>query len=341
MSNSLLFWIGENDQPVISDRSSDFVMDSVINYYGSQEPKLPYSFKELFLDNGAFTSALNGMELETEKVICVQEAIWPDRTIPVDYPSRPGMSMSTIRKNWERTKANVTFWQESTKLRRRLVAPLHAWDKTSLKENIGWLQKHADTDLLAIGSLVNLTRLYGYFGDRQPSMEVVDLLRLSIETVRKKSDFKVHIMGFGSSPLMLHLAYYLGADSTDSAGYRRKAAFGKIVLPGTGERYVGNSSAKFGLTKYSQDDLEKLKACDCPTCRANQDQLWTDWKARAVHNDYVMKHEVANAKRYAGQGKDRYEAFLDKTFEASSLRYLWEYSKLKVTYPRISDAMRR
>jgi 7-cyano-7-deazaguanine tRNA-ribosyltransferase len=341
MNENLLFWIGENDQPVISDRSSDLVMDSVIHYYNSETPKLSYSFKELFLDNGAFTSVVNGIELDREKVIAVQESLWPNRTISLDFPSRPGMSISEIRKNWERTKENIVYWQESTKLRKRLVAPLHAWSKTSLRENVAWLQRHADTDLLAVGSLVNLTRFYGFFGDRQPRRELIDLLALSIETVKSQSDFKVHIMGFGSSPLMLHLAYYLGADSTDSAGYRRKAAYGKILLPGTGERYVGNSSARFGLTNYSEKDLHKLKSCDCPVCRINQDLLWLDWKARGIHNDYVMKNEVEEAKDYVSKGRGEYEAFLDKTFESSSLHYLWEYTKQRMSYPRISEMMSR
>lgn len=134
MNKNLLFWIGETDRPVVPDRSSDFVMDSVINYYNSQAPKLAYSFRELFLDNGAFTSAVNGIELERERVILVQEAIWPNKTVPLDFPSRPGMSVPMIRKNWEKTKDNIVFWQESTRLRRRLVAPLHAWDKSSLRE---------------------------------------------------------------------------------------------------------------------------------------------------------------------------------------------------------------
>lgn len=339
MNKELLFWIGENDKPVIPDRSSDLVMDSVIHYYNSQTPKLSYSFKELFLDCGGFTSTVNDVELEREKVILVQESLWPDRTVPLDFPSRPGMSISVIRRNWEKTKENVVFWQESTRLRKRLVAPLHAWDRTSLRENIAWLQKHADTDLLAIGSLVNPSRLYGFFGDRQPRKELIDLLVLALETIRDQSDFRTHIMGFGSSPLMLHLAYYLGAQSTDSSGYRRKAAYGKIVLPGTGERYVGNSSASFGLTDYSEDDLQKLKACDCPICRVNQDLLWLDWKARAVHNDHVMKREVKEAKGLVGKGIDAHEAFLDRAFESSSLHYLWEYAKLRRHYGRISESI--
>jgi len=45
---------------------------------------------------------------------------------------------------------------------------------------------------------------------------------------------------------MLHLGYYLGIKSTESAGHGRKAAYGKIILAERGERYVGAGSTDFG-----------------------------------------------------------------------------------------------
>lgn len=65
----------------------------------------------------------------------------------------------------------------------------------------------------------------------------------------------------------------MGVDSTDSAGYRRKAAYGKILLPGTGERYVGRGDAKFGISKLSQNEVILLCKCQCPICRIDKSQL--------------------------------------------------------------------
>jgi len=353
MNEKLLFWVGEQPSPVKKDRSSDLVMDSVINYYDSDLRKPSYQWGQLFLDNGAFTARMRGLSLDKERVIEVQESIDPDRTIPLDYPFTTGQTPRQMEKSWAKTKENVTYWQTSTRLRRKLVPALHAWNKKSLASNIRWLQRNADSDFLALGSIVgpSFGKFRGFFGDRQPSTELIDMLSLAISSISKLSDFKVHLMGFGSSPLTLHLGYYLGARSTDSAGYRRKAAFGKIVLPGKGERHVGDDSMTgrdFGKNAMSirednprrEEDLEMLNRCACPICSTNADVLWVDWRARAIHNEFVMKEEANIAHRFLSLGRSTYEKFLDQVvFSRSSLKYLWEYAKLRRNYLRISDAM--
>ena len=343
-----LLWVVEQDNPVLKDRRADLVMDSVINYYDRRDPRLSYEPGELFLDNGAFTASAKGVDLDRERVIRLQETLRPDLTIPLDYPLRANMSTKEMQRNWLRTRDNIAYWQSSTRLARKLVPALHSWDRKSLVDNIRWIQKHADSDYVALGSIVSpdFAVSGGFFGDRQPSKELVDMISLAISSVQKLSDFKVHLMGFGSSPLTLHLAYYLGADSTDSSGYRRKAAYGKIVLRGTGERYVGNDSASFGTTKFAENDEEDIRDkflldnCTCPICRMNKDVLWIDWRSRAIHNEYVMKQEAATARRFSSVGDEVYEKYLDRAvFADSSLRYLWEYAKLRRRYYRISDVL--
>jgi len=337
-----LLWIGEQRRPIKRDRSSDLVMDSVINYYKSEEPRLAYRAGTLFLDNGAYTANMKGISLQVEKVIMVQESFRPDLTIPLDHPFRPDMSTSQMRKSWEKTKENILYWQSSTNLNGRLVPTLHAWSKKSLIGNLEWLGSHADSQYLALGSLVNpsFTKFAGFFGDRQPNKELIDMISFAISCVEKKSDFKVHLMGFGSSPLMLHLGYYIGARSTDSSGYRRKAAYGKIILPGTGERYVGITSSDFGVTSLSKSDLALLEKCTCPICKTNKYRLVDDWKARAIHNEHVMKEEAKTAERFLSMGAEIYERYLDNVvFSHSSLRYLWEYAKLRRKYYRISEVL--
>jgi len=281
--------------PVKTDRSSDYVMDSAINYYKKTDPKLPYKVGELFLDNGAYTANMQNIELDMEKVIEIQEKLDPSKTIPFDYPFKAGMTVSVMEKRWKKTSKNIKYWQTSTNLDGKLVPTLHAWSKESLGKNLKWLQKHGDSDYLAVGSIVNpeFSNYSGFFGDRQPNKKLIEMLSLSVESIKDNTDFKIHLMGLGSSPLTLHFGYYLGIESTDSSGYRRKAAFGQIVLPGTGERYVGNNTATFGgggrgLTIH---DMKLLHQCDCPVCKINQDRLWDYWKARAIHNDHVMKNE--------------------------------------------------
>ena len=343
MSNEqVLLWMGEQKSPVIHDRTNDHVLDSAINYYKDENPKLPYDAGELFLDNGAFTANMQNIELDLQKVIQIQEKLDPSKTIPYDYPFKNGLSSSQMEQRWKKTAKNIQYWQTSTSLTGRLVPALHAWNKDSLKKNLNWLQKHGDSDYLAVGSVVTskFTEGTGFFGDRQPNKSLIDMLSLTIESVKKETDFNIHLMGLGSSPLTLHLGYYLGIESTDSAGYRRKAAYGQIVLPGTGERYAGNNSAKFGGGVYfKRNDLKKLHECTCPVCKINQDQLWNDWKARAIHNDFVMKNERKLAEKLIKNGQEAYEKHLNHMYKGSSLNYLWEYAKLKKKYNRISSVL--
>ena len=314
-------------------------MDSAINYYTSEAPRLPYVPGELFLDNGAYTANMQDLELDLERIIEIQEALNPDRTIPFDYPFKTGMTTAAMEKRWKKTEKNILYWQESTSLGCKLVPSVHAWDKKSLAKNLKWIQKHGDSDYLAVGSIVSpeFTNHSGFFGDRQPSKTLIDMLSYTVSSVKANTDYKIHVMGLGSSPLSLHLGLYLGIESTDSSGYRRKAAYGQIVLPGTGERYMGNSTANFGRqTSLKKSDLKKLQKCDCPICRINQDALWDDWKSRAIHNDHVMKNEIRLARRLIEMGRERYEKYLNEIYKNSSFGHLWEYAKLKKKYSSIS-----
>lgn len=341
----IILWIGEEKNPIKINRKTDFVMDSVINYYKSNTPQLNYDAGKLFLDNGAFTARMKGVELDVDRVISVQESFMPDLTIPLDYPFLPGSSQSKMEKLWNKTAKNILYWQNSTRLVGRLVPALHSWNKSSLIENIKWLQKKADSDLLAIGTVVNpnFEHFKGYFGDRQPTRDLIDMISYTLGAIEKYSDFKVHLMGWGSSPLMLHLGYYLGIKSLDTIGHRRKAAYGKIILPGRGERHLGGSITRFGgnrLENTNSNDIQLLERCTCPICRINKYQLWSDWKARAIHNEWVMKQEAKLAEHFLELGLEEYEKYLDNiVFSKSSLRFLWEYTKLKRKYYRISDIL--
>ena len=328
--------------PVKTDRRSDHIMDSAINYYTKADPKLTYDPGELFLDNGAYSANMQGLTLDLQKIIDIQEKLDPDKTIPFDYPFKIGMPVPEMEKRWKDTAKNIKFWQSSTSLNGKLVPSIHAWDKKSLQQNLQWLQKFGDSDYLAVGSVVNseFANYTGFFGDRQPNKTLIDMLSYTVENIKKNTDFNIHIMGLGSSPLSLHFGYYLGIESTDSSGYRRKAAFGQIVLPGTAERYVGNNTASFGGgVSLKRKDKKLLSECDCSVCRVNQDSLWDNWKARAIHNDHVMKKEQSLAKKLIKQGQEAYEEYLNEIYKKSSLEYLWRYTKLKKKYVSISNVL--
>jgi queuine/archaeosine tRNA-ribosyltransferase len=319
-----------------------------MNYYSDEAPALQYQPGALFLDNGAFSANMGGFDLDPDRVISIQEALMPSLTIPLDYPFGPQASLRQMKDRWRDTRDNIQYWQSSTRLTNRLVPSLHAWNEDSLRENIRWLDHNADAQAIALGSLVKGDGLDpqsgGYFGDREPKENTIDMILSAIAMVKASTDFKIHLMGFGSSPLMLHLAYFLGADSTDSSGHRRKAAFGKIVLQSTGERYLGLNADVFGkgmgLIDDRVSDIAELEGCTCEICLTNRDLLWHDWKARALHNEHVMKVERENARMMLSYGKDVHSAYLDLIFSHSSLNRLWRYVKIRKTQLSLTHAVR-
>lgn len=325
------FWIGETNRPIVKKHSQ--VMDSAANYYKSSDPKVPYSYEALFLDSGAYTFTRRCMSVDEEKIKATQEKIDPDRAIPLDYPFLPGMSLSVMRKRWEKTAENILDWQNTTKLR-NIVPVLHAWDNKSLIDNIKWMYRKVDCECIAVGTIVtpSFSRFTGYFGDRQPTMLTMCLILRTVQLVKHYTDFEVHLTGFGSSPLTLHLAYFIGAESVDSMGYKRKAAYGKILLPGLGERYVGRGDASFGVKPLSPKEMELLSKCSCPICTTNQNLLWTDWKARAIHNKHVLEKEAEIAGKLLAENPEAYTRYLDEIYANSSNNFAayWNFVKRNV-----------
>lgn len=341
--NSPLLWIGEQPNYLIENHKK--VMDSIINYYtkaleNEDSVKIPYKYEYLFLDNGAYTALYNGIELRKDRVMDLQEAINPDLAIPLDYPYRSGMTKIEMEKRWEKTRENIIYWEKSSSL--EIVPPLHARGVKMLEDSIKWLQKNCDSDFLAIGSVITrynhsvkiAEKLSGFFGDRQPSKQLIDTLLFVKQMIQKHSDFDIHIMGFGSSPLTYHLAVYCGIHSTDCSGHRRKAAYGKIILPGTGERYICERGTTFGDTKLNEGDMKKLTQCACPICKdmplnseIRKEKLANDWKLRAIHNKWVMEEEEKKAKELLKEGFDIYEMFLQEMFKFSGLRYMFKYAR--------------
>jgi len=327
----LELWIGESSKrPIIKNHGK--VLDSVINYLHLDEPRTPYSYNELFLDSGAFTISRRGLSVSKEHIKSVQEKLHPDKAVPLDYPFQPGQSVKEMERLWEMTKANILEWQETTKLK-EIVPVLHAWSRSSIKKNILWIHKYVNTEYVGIGTIVN-PGFKGYFADRQLNFKTLELLLYTIKVIKGMTNFKIHLMGFGSSPLTLHIAYYMGADSLDTTGYRRKAAFGKIILPGTGERYVGRGDAKFGVRgeNLSYSDWRTLLECKCPICRKDRSLLWRDWVARAIHNKFVLEMETMKAKYLLNNGVNAYEKYLNEIFLNSSTCFqaYWKFLKKAV-----------
>ncbi|MCI4435183.1 MAG: hypothetical protein JHC33_00005 [Ignisphaera sp.] len=86
---------------------------------------------------------------------------------------------------------------------------------------------------------------------------------------------------------------YLNVTSMDSSSWRTKAAYGKVIIPGRGERYVGGREAKFGRKDLSPEDLklliDALEQTRFPFIDRLDDML-KSFKGRALINAWITKH---------------------------------------------------
>lgn len=340
------FWAGEVGEKYIIGIEHNNVMDSVYNYLHRDSPKIKYPYKNLFLDNGAFSILKHHykkkpkIQIKLDKIIDIQEKLNPKYTVPFDYPFNPQMTIRDMEKNWNKTVKNIDYWVNCTNL--ELIPALHGWSKPSLNENLHTLHK-LGFEYVALGSAFILKdKFKGFFGDRQPHKNIYEAF-LYFASLAKKLDVNIHIFGLGSSPLSYHIAAYCEIKSSDSSGYRRKAAYGKIILPQTGERYAGNGRARFGVYRqkglrynniFSKEEDLKLKECKCPICKKiskhgfrRWKHLSSNWTFRAIHNKWVLEQEEKVSKELIEQGWDIYEKFIDSMMEKSSLRALWDFVK--------------
>ncbi|MEM1908200.1 MAG: hypothetical protein QXH81_08890 [Thermofilaceae archaeon] len=326
----MIFWVVETRDPILRDRREDDVMDSAVNYLKCS-PRRAYNPRRLIVDSGAYTAARKGLRLDAGWVMRVQEKLRADYAVPLDYPFAPGVSVDEARRRVELTLENLALWVE--RFGAKTVPVVHAVGWNGLRSVMERVSRVAgEADMVALGCIALDGLPKGFLGDRQPHVSNVLSLLTALRLAKEEYSFKVHLTGFGSSPLTLNLAVYMGADSIDTSGSRRRAAYGKILLPGRGERYVGRGDAAFGVAKPDERDLKLLEECKCPVCRINPGLLWRDWRARAIHNEHVLKVELEKAVRMA-EDVETYERYLDQLFARSPLRGVWRMVKAAARSP--------
>jgi queuine/archaeosine tRNA-ribosyltransferase len=117
----------------------------------------------------------------------------------------------------------------------------------------------------------------------------------------------------------MHLMFYTGADSVDSSGWRTKAAYGAIQLPGTPDRYISKRKKHKDYPKLTKEEKRMLDDCRCPACkRYSVDSLMRSFQLRALHNAWVFQREVELARKLIAE--NTYEKYVEKILQKTQLR---------------------
>jgi hypothetical protein len=169
-----------------------------------------------------------------------------------------------------------------------VVPVLHVHRDPALFER--FLALYRDTHALAIGAAVPYVLITR--GVPRGSRELA--LRL-IQRAREEFKGPIHVLGMGN-PAVTPILAAVGVDSTDSATWRLKAAYGKVLLPGEGERHVTDRRVNFGKAKPKDGELEELhnflNARGFPLLEDFFERIRTSFEYRALVNAFVVIHST-------------------------------------------------
>lgn len=282
----------------------------------------------IFLDSGGFRfQRLGQSEFDFTHVLELYRALNPDVGAILDFPLDPTQSDEVNNRRWRRTLANTRRMLAGGDPA-RIVPVIHAYNAKSARARLGQLLEFfPKPSMICVGSLVPLLKA-SYISSRFAPREnegghvhrwgaIADII-LTIKSLAPH--IPLHVFGAGSlSTISLLLA--LGVDSVDSTGWRMKAAFGAIQLPGLGDRFPLPATDSLRTRRGLSPACKKLLAeCECPSCSGSAlasriRHLSASFNERAVHNAHVLLSEVrgiASAIR-RGQGRE----FVARRLESS------------------------
>ncbi|KAF5065578.1 Queuine tRNA-ribosyltransferase [anaerobic digester metagenome] len=246
----------------------------------------------ILMDSGGFLfQKRDEIDIDPISIIELYEKSKPDLGVILDHPFNPSETNKANQKRWSKTLENTRIMFENIG-KVDLMPVIHGYNFKELKSACKDVKKIIDEpSMIGVGSLVPLLfRTNGTKRFNDPIKFVIDAIRI----VRQEfPNSFLHAFGVGSSKTM-HLMYSLGVDSLDSTGWRLKAAYGIIQLPGVGDRHpISRNNRRAFL---NEPEKKILKQCKCPSCNklsinTRLKLLNDEFKARAIHNAHVFVNE--------------------------------------------------
>jgi len=217
-----------------------------------EQPRALLGFEGRFLliDSGGFQVMKKGLDLSVDFVAKLYTKCIADAYLSLDYPPTPNDDSEVAEKKYE---ASFRNWLRLRRILGDAVVPiLHIYRDENLFYK--YLKKYLDYNppMLAIGAAVP----YILITRGVPRGSRLFAIRLIAEA-RAEYHGWLHVLGLGSPSITPVLAA-LKVNSTDTSTWRVKAAYGKIILPGGGERHVTSRDVRFGRRKLRDEELVEL-----------------------------------------------------------------------------------
>ena len=246
-------------------------------------------------------------------ILKIYEISKPKYGVVLDHPILPNLSKREIRKRQNSTLKNTRIMIEKHKSNNPLLIPaIHGHNPKYIDWFIEKLYTIDDFPFVGLGSLVPQVFNSKGVGGIYNVLEILSHVREQLGNGKK-----IHVFGIGSS-LTMHLMYYAGADSVDSAGWRIKAAYGAIQVPGKGDRYITNRVRNKKYRDLDKVDYQILEECKCPICSKGEiESLRESFTLRAIHNAWVYQKEVEKARYLTRTGK--YQEYVHEVLDNNRL----------------------
>lgn len=289
----------------------------------------------IMLDSGGFVYQISGKSPPSvDEYLNMVNTHKPDIVVALDFPLTP-LSKHENEMRIRRTLKNIVEIQEKfSSLHVNVMPVIHGFSIKTIESMLQFMERYdIDLSYVGMGSLVPLIR-HRVKGGRKI---IVDL----IAYVRKRlSSSILHIFGIGGTTTM-HIMFFLGVNSIDTAAWERKAANGVIQLPGIGDRFLSKKPHNRTILKPSE--MNVLKECKCPICsnyeNTEQKMKILDNKrdCRVVHNAWVYQREVDIAREMVNQGN--YEKYIEKVLRSASFLSLFHYAKSVAKQNRLNHIL--
>ena len=238
---------------------------------------------EVWMDSGGFQFLRHGKVPDIEDLARVYDQYWDVRYfLNLDYPPSPTDDEHELELKLRKSLNNYEYL---IKRFDNVLPVIHYHWRSDVVAR--YVVKYLDfnPDCIAIGGLVPYVLISRGVPRGSRRLALRFLLGIKQET-----GMCIHVLGLGS-PIINPILKAMNIDSTDTSTWRVKAAYGKVVMPGGGERHVRGRSINFGGKEATEEDLARLydflKATGFPMID-QFNEVMTSFEYRALVNAWVV-----------------------------------------------------
>lgn len=257
---------------------------------------------ELWIDSGGYQFLSKGEPPSTRllyKLVKLYREVDADYYVALDVPPGPRDDASSRAAKISMTINNFIKMRDMLRdlvEEGRLVPVFHLATGEALSLQLRVYEPCATT--AAVGGLIPYIMQRA---GRYSRAKAITFLTL----IRKLWSGRLHALGIASAAT-IPLLREIGVDSGDTQSWRHKAAYGKVVVPGLGERHISGQKVSFGPAVFKGNEEElftKYLEEAAPQIGVTREGLREKFEQRALFNLWVLLRVSSSNHGYLGASR--------------------------------------